>query len=79
MVESIEVINFSNDSKPLKLVLRDPEDLNTSQGFAVTDVTGLGPGKATVNSSELVTIDGAEFINAKKNYKDYYKISTITL
>ena len=65
MVESIEVINFSNDSKPLKLVLRDPENLNTSQGFAVTDVTGLGPGKATVNSSELVTIDGAEFINAR--------------
>ena len=65
MVESIEVINFSNDSKPLLLVLRDPENENTSQGFAVTSVTGLGPGKATVNSSELVTIDGAEFINAR--------------
>ena len=65
MVESIEVINFSNDSKPLKLVLSDPENEITSQGFAVTSVTGLGPGKATVNSSELVTIDGAEFINAR--------------
>ena len=65
MVESIEVINFSNDSKPLLLVLRDPENETTSQGFAVTSVTGLGPGKATVNSSELVTIDGAEFVNAR--------------
>lgn len=65
MVESIEVINFSNDSKPLLLVLRDPENVSTSQGFAVTDVTGLGPGQATLNSSELVTIDGAEFINAR--------------
>lgn len=65
MVESIEVINFSNDSKPLKLVLADPENELTSQGFAVTSVTGLGPGKATVNSSELVTIDGAQIVNTR--------------
>ena len=65
MVESIEVINFSNDSKPLKLVLAEPEDVSTSQGFAVTSVTGLGPGKATVNSSELVTIDGAEITGTR--------------
>lgn len=65
MIEQIIVKNDYASDNTLRLVLRDPEDPNTSKGFAVTSVKGLGPGKATLNSSEWVTIDGSEFQNAR--------------
>ena len=54
MIRSITVTNLENGSE-LKLTLTSPE---TSQGFAVVDCTGLGPGQATINTSDWVTVDG---------------------
>lgn len=65
MIERIIVKNDYASDNELNLVLEYPEDANTSRGFAVTNVKGLGPGKATLNSSEWVTIDGADFTSAR--------------
>lgn len=65
MIERIVVKNDYASDNELNLVLEYPDDPNTSRGFAVTNVKGLGPGKATLNSSEWVTIDGAEFTSAR--------------
>ena len=65
MIERIVVKNDYASDNELNLVLDSPEDPNTSRGFAVTNVKGLGPGKATLNSSEWVTIDGSDFTSAR--------------
>lgn len=65
MIERIVVKNDYVSDNELNLVLANPEDARTSRGFAVTNVKGLGPGKATLNSAEWVTIDGSDFTSAK--------------
>lgn len=55
MIRAVTVTNLET-GYDLVLTLRSPE---TSQGFAVVSMSGLGPGQATVNTSEWVTIDGA--------------------
>lgn len=52
MIKSITVTNYLGDS--LKLELARPE----RSGFVVESVTGLGPGKANINTSEMSTTDG---------------------
>lgn len=59
MIKSITVTNYLGDS--IKLELMRPE----KSGFIVTSVTGLGPGKANINSSEMSTTDGALFNSAR--------------
>lgn len=59
MIRSITVINYLGES--LKLDLERPE----LSGFIVTSVTGLGPGKATINTVEAVTTDGSRFNSAR--------------
>lgn len=53
MIHSITVINDLNES--LKIELSRPE----KSGFLITNITGLGPVRATVNMTELATSDGA--------------------
>jgi len=53
MINSITVTNHLDES--VKLELRFPE----KSGFLVQGVTGLGPSKANINSTELSTTDGS--------------------
>lgn len=59
MIKSITVTNYLGDS--IKLDLARPE--NT--GFAIKSITGLGPGKATINTTEVSTNDGGQYNSAR--------------
>lgn len=59
MIKSITVTNYLGDR--LKLELARPE----RSGFAVKSVTGLGPGKANINTREMSTTDGGLFNSAR--------------
>lgn len=59
MIKSITVTNYLGDS--IKLELARPE----LSGFAVLGVTGLGPGKATINNTEISTNHGGLFNSAR--------------
>lgn len=59
MIRSITVTNYRGDS--MKLDLAKPE----LSGFAVKSISGLGPGKATVNTSEVSTNDGSLYNSAR--------------
>lgn len=59
MIKSIEVHNEMGDV--LELDLFHPE----KSGFIVRSVEGLGPPKATINSTEIPTDDGGEFNSAR--------------
>lgn len=66
MIRSITVDSLSNGYS-LKLILTSPE---ASQGFAVINCNGLGPGAAKVNDSEWVTVDGATINSARLPARD---------
>lgn len=59
MIRTITVKNYLGDS--IKLNLARPEE----SGFVVKSITGLGPGKATVNTTEVATNDGGLFNSAR--------------
>lgn len=59
MIKSITVTNYLGDS--IKLELMRPE----KSGFVVTSVTGLGPGKANINTSEVSTRDGSLYNSSR--------------
>lgn len=52
MIKSITVTNYLGES--IKLDLARPE----LSGFAVANISGLGPGKATINTTAVSTMDG---------------------
>lgn len=59
MIKSITVINYLGES--LTLDLFRPE----LSGFIVNSITGLGPEKATVNTTEMATADGSLYNSAR--------------
>lgn len=59
MINSVTVINHRGDSK--KFVLADPEQ----SGFAITNITGLGPPNADIHTTELSTNDGSAYNSAR--------------
>lgn len=59
MIKTITVTNYLGDS--LVLDLARPEE----SGFLVKSVTGLGPGTANINLTELSTIDGSLYNSAR--------------
>ena len=59
MIKSITVTNHLGES--LKMELARPE----LSGFAITSITGLGPGKATINKTEVSTMDGDLYNSAR--------------
>ena len=75
MIHSFAITNYLGDR--IKLDLREPE----VSGFLIKSVTGLGPVKATVNTTEVVTYkaekgqDAIKFIydNADKRIKVEYQ------
>lgn len=59
MIRAIRVTNFRGET--LEMELANPY----KSGFAVTGVSGLGPPKATINTVDVATNDGAFFNSAK--------------
>jgi Phage tail protein len=59
MIETITVTNHFDES--LTMELRFPE----KSGFLIRSIDGLGPGKATINTSEATTSDGTIFNSSK--------------
>lgn len=59
MIKSVTVTNYLGDS--IKLELTKPEESE----FAIMSIDGLGPGSATINTSEQVTDDGATYNSAR--------------
>ena len=53
MIKSVTVTNYLGES--LKMELTNPYD----SGIAITDITGIGPGKADINVTELTSSDGS--------------------
>lgn len=59
MIKSITVTNHLGDS--ITLDLQRPE----LSGFAVQSISGLGPGKSNINTTEIATIDGGFYNSAR--------------
>ena len=59
MIKSITVTNYLGES--IKLELTRPD----KTGFVVKSITGLGPGKATINTTDVITNDGGLFNSAR--------------
>lgn len=64
MIKSITVTNHLNES--IVLELRSPE----KSGLLIQEITGLGPSKANINSTELSTIDGSIYNSARMNSRN---------
>lgn len=64
MIKTITVTNYLGDS--IKLELTRPE----KSGLIVKSINGLGPSKATINTTEVSTNDGALFNSARLNQRD---------
>lgn len=59
MIKSVKVINYLGQT--LTMELRNPE----LSGFLITDITGLGPVKATINQTEILSSNGAVFNSSR--------------
>lgn len=59
MIHSVTVTNYRGES--IELDLREPE----KSGFIIASITGLGPGKADINTTETSTSDGGLFNSAR--------------
>lgn len=64
MIQSITVRNYLGEV--LTLELARPE----LSGFAITEIDGLGPAKADVNVTDIVTNDGGLFNSARLNTRE---------
>ena len=72
MIQSVTITNYLgsiNDNLAKKtnqntvhIKLRDPEP---SHGMLIESITGLGPAKATINRTQLATVDGSKYNSAK--------------
>lgn len=59
MIKKITVTNHLGDS--IEMDLQRPE----LSGFAVQSISGLGPGKSNINTTEIATIDGGIYNSAR--------------
>lgn len=59
MVYSVTVTNYLGES--LKMELSDPK----KSGFIIKEITGIGPGSADINTTELSTGDGSLFNSSR--------------
>lgn len=64
MIHSFAVTNYLGDR--IKLELGRPEN----SGFLIKSVTGLGPAKANVNTTEVATNDGSMFNSARLSQRN---------
>lgn len=64
MIRSLTVTNYLGDS--LTIDLARPE----KSGFVINSITGLGPGKATINRTEISTSDGSIYNSSRINERN---------
>lgn len=64
MITKITVTNHRSET--VEFVLRSPE----LSGFFIRGVDGLGPTKATINTSESLSLDGSTFNSARKEQRN---------
>lgn len=64
MIQSIEVKNYLGEALTLELARPD------KSGFAVLKIDGLGPAKADVNITDIVTNDGGLFNSSRLNTRE---------
>jgi len=64
MIKTVTVTNYLGDS--IKLDLRRPEQ----SGFLIKSISGLGPSKANINTTEVSTNDGSLFNSARLNQRN---------
>jgi hypothetical protein len=64
MIKSVTVTNYIGES--IKLELRFPE----KSGFLIQEISGLGPSKANINSTELSTTDGSVYNSSRLNSRN---------
>lgn len=64
MIKSIKVTNHLGES--ITLELGRPE----KSGLAITSIEGLGPGKATINTSKISTRDGSLYNSARADNRN---------
>lgn len=59
MIKSVKVTNYLEESKTF--VLMDPE----ASGYLIEEITGLGPPTATINTTDMASIDGSIYNSAR--------------
>ncbi|MFI3173972.1 MAG: phage tail family protein [Bacillota bacterium] len=64
MIHTVTVTNYLGDS--LKMDLMKPEE----SGFIITEIKGLGSGKANINTTEVSTNDGSIFNSSRKDSRN---------
>lgn len=64
MIKAITIVNALGES--LRIDLKNPR----SSGFAVRSITGLGPPKATINTTEVITNDGSLYNSSRVNQRN---------
>ena len=64
MIKNIQITSFRNET--LTIELANPE----KSGFAISGITGLGPVKAEINTTENGINDGAVFNSAHVGYRN---------
>ena len=64
MIESISITNYLD--KTTDIELGSPE----KSGFAILDITGLGPGKADVNVTDMGVMDGGIYNSSRLKYRN---------
>ena len=60
MIKSVTAINYRGEE--CKIVLSEPDP---AHGLLITNITGIGPGDAIINTSDYATNDGSEFNSAR--------------
>lgn len=60
MIKSVTAINYRGET--CTIVLSEPDP---AHGLLITNITGIGPGDATINTSDYATNDGSEFNSAR--------------
>ena len=64
MIRAVTVTNYLGESKRFELAF--PEE----SGFAVQSISGLGPSKADINTTEISTNDGSLYNSARVNSRN---------
>ena len=64
MIRAVTVTNYLGESKRFELAFPD------ESGFAVQSISGLGPSKADINTTEISTNDGSLYNSARVNSRN---------
>lgn len=64
MIKALTVTNYLGDS--VRIELARPE----VSGFAITSITGLGPGKAVINTTDFSTTDGGIYSSSRLSVRN---------